>query len=126
MERSNRNDSAITSLRYRCVRNDKCLAGHDITPLNPPFLKGEKEIQFPTLESYGVHTSLLTCTFVAFTCTFVALTCTFVALTCTFIALTCTFVALTCIFVALTCTFIALTCTFVALTCTFVALTCKN
>ncbi len=31
VERSNRKDPAITSLRYRSVRNDKHLTGHDIT-----------------------------------------------------------------------------------------------
>ncbi len=31
VERRNRLDSAITSLRYRYVRNDKGLVGHDIT-----------------------------------------------------------------------------------------------
>jgi hypothetical protein len=30
VEQSNHNN-AITSLRYRCVRNNKYLAGHDIT-----------------------------------------------------------------------------------------------
>ncbi|WP_413199250.1 hypothetical protein, partial [Nostoc piscinale] len=32
VERSNRKDPAITSLRYHFVRNDKHLSGHDISP----------------------------------------------------------------------------------------------
>ncbi len=55
----------------------------------------------------GVHTSLLTCTFVASLYTFVASLYTFVASPCTFVASLYTFVASLCTFIASLNTFVA-------------------
>ncbi len=50
VERRNRPDSAITSLRYRYVRNDKRLVGHDMNRIE--CYSAFKNSKYPLLSSF--------------------------------------------------------------------------